>query len=182
MEPSGDMTKSIGSGWTIAGTAAGVVLLDQLSKGWIERNLPLYEALTPLPALSDFFSITHFTNTGAAFGLLRDQNILFVAIGLVVVASAVIYARYLPHDRRLVQIALGLQLGGALGNLIDRVRQGHVTDFLYFHNLPLINRPWPAFNVADMAIVVGVILLALFMLTYQEPQPAAAAVGEQEAQ
>lgn len=49
MEPSGDMTKSIGSGWTIAGTAAGVVLLDQLSKGWIERNLPLYEALTPLP-------------------------------------------------------------------------------------------------------------------------------------
>lgn len=166
-------------GGVIVGTAAMVVLLDQLSKGWIERNLPLHQSLTPVASLSDYFSITHFTNTGAAFGLLRDQNILFVAIGLVVLASAIIYARYLPHDRLLVQIALGLQLGGALGNMIDRVRQGHVTDFLYFHNLPLINRPWPAFNVADMAIVCGVILLALFLLTYKEPQSAAPAANEQ---
>lgn len=163
------MTKRISSGWMIAGVAAGVLLLDQLSKRWIERHVPLYESLTPVAALGDFFSITHFTNTGAAFGLLRDQNILFVAIALVVLASVVIYARYLPHDRLLVQIAIGLQLGGALGNMIDRVRQGHVTDFLYFHNLPLINRPWPAFNVADMAVVSGVILLAVFMLTYKEP-------------
>jgi signal peptidase II len=95
------------------------------------------------------------------------------------VASIVVYARYLPHDRLLVQVALGLQLGGALGNMIDRVRQGHVTDFLYFHNLPLLNRPWPAFNVADMAIVAGVILLAFFMLTYKEPQPAITPTEEQ---
>jgi signal peptidase II len=75
-----------------------------------------------------------------------------------------------------VQIALGLQLGGAIGNnLFDRVGLGHVTDFLYFRRLPIINQPWPAFNVADMAIVTGVILLAYFMLTYKEPQPQAAA-------
>lgn len=155
------------------GTAGVVVLLDQLTKRWIERNLPLYESIVPFPALGDFFTITHFTNTGAAFGLFRDQNVLFVAIAAVVVLSIFVYSRYLPHDRWLVLLALGLQLGGAIGNnLFDRVRLGHVTDFLYFHNLPIINQPWPAFNVADMAIVSGVILLAFFMLTYKEPQPA----------
>lgn len=169
------MANRIKPGWVIGATAASVLALDQLSKGWIERNLPLYETIVPIAALRDLFTITHFTNTGAAFGLLRDQNVLFVAIALVVVVSVIVYARYLPHDRLLVQIAIGLQLGGALGNMIDRVRQGHVTDFLYFHNLPLLNRPWPAFNVADMAIVSGVILLAYFMLTYKEPQPQAAA-------
>jgi signal peptidase II len=159
----------------ILGTAAAVVLLDQLSKRWIERNVPLYESLVPFPALEEFFTITHFTNTGAAFGLFRDQNILFVAIAAVVVLSIFVYSRYLPHDKLLVQIALGLQLGGAIGNnLFDRVRLGHVTDFLYFRRLPIINQPWPAFNVADMAIVTGVILLAYFMLTYKEPQPQAA--------
>jgi signal peptidase II len=158
----------------ILGTAGLVVLLDQLSKRWIERNVPLYESLVPFPALEDFFTITHFTNTGAAFGLFRDQNILFVAIAAVVLLSVFVYSRYLPHDKLLVQVALGLQLGGAVGNMIDRVRLGHVTDFLYFRRLPVINQPWPAFNVADMAIVAGVILLAYFMLTYKEPQLQAA--------
>ena len=161
-------------------TAVIVVLLDQISKRWIERSLPLYESLAPLPALEDFFSITHLTNTGAAFGLFRDQNILFVAIAAVVVLSIFVYSRYLPHDKLLVQFALGLQLGGAVGNMIDRVRLGHVTDFLYFHNLPIINQPWPAFNVADMAIVSGVILLAVFMLTYKEPQPQVASASPED--
>lgn len=166
------MSRRTGSLGLILGTAALVVLLDQVSKRWIERSLPLYESLAPIPALDNIFTITHFTNTGAAFGLLRDQNILFVAIALVVVASIVIYSRYLPHDKWLVQLALGLQLGGAVGNMIDRVRQGHVTDFIYFHF-------WPAFNVADAAIVVGVLLLAWFMLTYKEPQEAPVAGEDQ---
>lgn len=141
-------------GWVVLGTAAIVLVLDQLTKRWIERNLPIGESIIPFPALSDFFTITHFTNTGAAFGLFRDQGILFVIIPVVVVVAIIVYSRYLPLDQLLVQIALGLQLGGALGNnLIDRPRQGYVTDFIYFHF-------WPAFNIADMAIVVGVILLA----------------------
>jgi signal peptidase II len=154
-------------GWLVVGTALAVVLLDQLSKRWIERTLPLYESIVPFPALRDFFTITHFTNTGAAFGLFRDQGFLFVAIAFVVILSIVIYARYLPLERRLVRFALGLQLGGAIANnLIDRPRQGHVTDFIYFHF-------WPAFNIADMAIVSGVALLAFALLTQKDAAPEA---------
>ena len=66
-------------------TALIVVLLDQLSKRWVERNLALYESVVPIPALREFFTITHFTNTGAAFGLFRDQSVLFVAIAVIFV-------------------------------------------------------------------------------------------------
>ena len=162
-------------GWLVVGTAFVVVLLDQLSKRWIERNLPIYESIVPLPALRNFFTITHFTNTGAAFGLFRDQGVLFVVIALVVIVTIIVYARYLPIERRLVRFALGLQLGGAIGNnLIDRPRQGHVTDFIYFHF-------WPAFNIADMAIVVGVALLAYALLMQKDetPKPAGVEPGDQ---
>ena len=166
-------------GWlVIACTAIGVVLLDQLSKAWVEKTLAIYESLAPIPALSKIFTFTHFTNTGAAFGLLRDQSILFVVIGVVVLVSIIVYARYLPHDQLLVQFALGLQLGGALGNMIDRVRQGHVTDFIYFHF-------WPAFNIADSAVVIGVILLGISILRQPQEVHTEAAIdvdsGEQRA-
>lgn len=168
------MQRKLWPGWLVLGTAAAVVVLDQLSKRWIERNLPLYDSIIPIAALQNFFTFTHFTNTGAAFGLFRDQGILFIVIAAVVVVAIFIYSRYLPMDQWLVRFALGLQLGGALGNLIDRVRQGHVTDFIYFHF-------WPAFNVADAAIVVGVGLLALALILQKEPQPqdAGGETGEQ---
>lgn len=166
-------------GWlVIAGTAIGVVALDQLSKAWIEQNLPLHQSLAPIPSLAHIFTLTHFTNTGAAFGLFRDQSFLFVAIAAVVVLSLVVYSRYLPHDQRLVQFALGLQLGGAAGNMIDRLRQGHVTDFIYFHF-------WPAFNVADTAVVIGVILIGWTLLRQPKDaapqQPSELDAGEQNA-
>jgi signal peptidase II len=158
-------------GWLVVGTAFVVVVLDQASKRWVERNLALFESIVPFPALREFFTITHFTNTGAAFGLFRDQSVLFVAIAVVVVVSIVVYARYLPHDQWIVRFALGLQLGGAIGNnLIDRPRQGHVTDFIYFHF-------WPAFNIADMAIVSGVILMAVALLLQKDDESKAPSEG-----
>jgi signal peptidase II len=170
------MNRRLRPGWVIFGTAAIVILLDQLSKRWIEGNLPIGESLVPFPSLVNFFTITHFTNTGAAFGLLQGQSILFVAIGIAVAVAIVIYMRYLPRDQFLVQLALGLQLGGALGNMIDRVRQGHVTDFIFFHF-------WPAFNIADMAIVTGVGLMALLLLMQKDENPTKApAEGSAEEQ
>ncbi|MEA3338202.1 MAG: signal peptidase II [Chloroflexota bacterium] len=157
------MRKGNLSGWlVILGTATIVVVLDQLTKRWIEGNLAIGESLAPFPELANFFTISHFTNTGAAFGLFRGQSILLAIIPVVVVVAIVVYIRQLPMNNILIQFSLGLQLGGAIGNnLFDRIRLGHVTDFIYFHF-------WPAFNIADIAIVSGTILLALVLLTMPE--------------
>ncbi|HIC89013.1 MAG TPA: signal peptidase II [Anaerolineae bacterium] len=142
-------------------TATIMLLLDQITKAWVRNRLPLHESWTPLPTLARYFSFTHTTNTGAAFGLFPDQGILFVVIAIVVSVAIVVYMRYLPAERPVVSISLGLQLGGALGNLIDRVRLGRVTDFIDF-------KVWPVFNLADSAIVVGVAILALILLLEKE--------------
>ena len=146
--------------------AAVVVALDQWTKYLIEQNIPLGGYLAPFPALEPWFKLVHWTNTGAAFGLLRGQAPLFIGIALVVIAAVLIYSRQLPSDSWAVRICLGLMLGGAIGNLIDRLHQGgHVTDFLLF-SLPVGDRvySWPAWNVADASIVVGTILLGILLL------------------
>ena len=130
-----------------------VFALDQLTKSLIRAAL--------LPGQSfpaDWWvRLTHVTNTGAAFGLFPDQSLVLLVTTLVGVAAIVLYYLYPPVDTPFLTISLGLQLGGAIGNLLDRLTQGHVTDFIDF-------RVWPVFNVADSAIVVGVIVLAGFLL------------------
>jgi signal peptidase II len=146
--------------------AALVVVLDQWSKGLIERTIPFGGSLTPFPALKPWFNLVHWGNTGAAFGLLQGQGSLFVVIALVVIVALLIYSRQLPTDSWAVRVCLGLQLGGAVSNnLLDRVQLGHVTDFLLF-TLPVGNRvyEWPAWNIADASIVVGTIGLGIILL------------------
>jgi signal peptidase II len=146
--------------------AALVVILDQWSKGLIERYIPLGGSLTPFPALKPWFNLVHYANTGAAFGLLQGQSGLFVVVALVVIVVLLIYSRQLPADSWAVRVCLGLQLGGAISNnLLDRLQWGHVTDFLLF-TLPAGGRvyAWPAWNVADASIVVGTIGLGLLLL------------------
>jgi signal peptidase II len=118
-------------------------------------------SLAPFPALEPWFKLVHWTNTGAAFGLLQGQAPLFVAIALVVIVAVLIYSRQLPADSWAVRICLGLMLGGAIGNLIDRVTVGAVLDFVdvYWRN----HHFW-AFNVADSAITVGVAGMLLDMI------------------
>jgi signal peptidase II len=153
-----------------------VVVVDQWSKSLIKKNIPLGGSYTPFPKLESYFNLVHWPNTGAAFGLLQGQGSLFVVIAVVVVVAVLVYARFLPADSLGVKICLGLQLGGAIGNnLIDRVRLGHVTDFLLF-TLPVGGRVymWPAWNVADASIVVGTIGLVILLLRAEskkvEPQ------------
>lgn len=137
--------------------AALVILLDQLTKRAIEVWLPLYTSWAPFPQLAHLFQLTHTTNTGAAFGIFPSGGVLFGIVAFVVGIAIIFYNRQLPAGNMILRSALGLQLGGALGNMIDRVRQGHVTDFFDVGPLPI-------FNIADAAIVTGVVLLALLML------------------
>lgn len=151
--------------WAIPAIGAVVFALDQLSKLWIARTLPENAVWVPIPALSRFFTITHVTNTGAAFGLFRDRSILFILIAVVVSLAILVYSRYLPQGQFWVRFSLGLQLGGALGNLTDRVRAGRVTDFI---TIGIDDLKWPTFNLADTAIVIGVIILAIIVFTERE--------------
>jgi signal peptidase II len=148
--------------------AAVVLVLDQFSKYLIEATLPLYQTWAPIPALAPVFRITHVSNTGTAFGLFPSGSTVFTWVAVLITIAIVYYNYTLPAGQKGLRFALGLQLGGALGNLIDRLRLGHVTDFLDFG-------PWPVFNLADTSIVAGAILLGWLVLQEQKHDLRAAA-------
>ena len=138
-------------------TAAVLVLFaDQISKNIIVSNLQRYEEWAPIPALQRLFAITHITNTGAAFGLFPDASLFFTIIAVVVIAVILVYHRQLATHQWLLKLGLGLQLGGASGNLLDRLTRGYVVDFIHF-------KFWPVFNVADSCVFVGAALMAFFL-------------------
>ena len=131
-----------------------VVAADQLSKLWIRSNLALGESLFEI----GFFRLIRVHNSGSAFGLFQGQSLLLTIIALVGVAVILLYVFVFHHkfpflDNWRGRLALGLVLGGIAGNLIDRIYLGYITDFIGFSF-------WPAFNIADSAIVVGTIILA----------------------
>jgi len=139
-----------------------VLVLDQASKVYFEGALSLYQQIVVIP---DYFSWTLAYNTGAAFSFLADssgwQRWLFALIALVVSAVLVVWLKRLGRGETWLAIALALVLGGALGNLYDRIVLGHVVDFILVH---WQNRWYfPAFNLADSAITVGAVMLALDM-------------------
>jgi signal peptidase II len=143
--------------------ALAILLLDQASKQVIIRTLRLGQSI---PVIPGFFDIVYVLNPGAAFGFLATlseqvRNPFFILISIVAVTLIIFYhARYL-RSHRLASVALGLILGGAIGNLMDRLRHGVVVDFLDIH---VYQYHWPAFNVADSAISIGVSLMILDML------------------
>lgn len=143
--------------------ALAIIFLDQVSKLVIIRTLRLGQGF---PVIPGFFDIVFVLNPGAAFGFLATlseqvRNPLFILISVVAVILIIVYhTRYL-RSHRLVSFALGLILGGAVGNLIDRLHYGMVVDFLDVHVGPY---HWPAFNMADSAISIGVSLMVLDML------------------
>jgi signal peptidase II len=125
--------------------------------------------------VDDILRLTYVENRGAAFGVLQDQTTFFVLVGILVVGVIAASYRYLPRSGFMLHLALGLQLGGAIGNLIDRVRQGYVVDFVDFGYRA---NWWPVFNVADSAIVVGVALLALNALSPSQADQHASNAGD----
>ena len=142
------------------GIAAAVVLVDQLTKLWIMATFALHEQLNIIPG---FFNLIHVTNTGAAFGFLAGsksmlRQVFFVGVALMALVIMVFVYGHLKKQGKLFVYALGLIAGGAVGNLIDRLRFGSVIDFLDFY---IGSYHWPAFNAADSAITIGV---GLFLL------------------
>ncbi len=144
----------------LAAVALPVIILDQLTKLLIVRKLAMHDAIV---VIANFFDIVHARNQGAAFGILRDSSIrlpFLVAVSLMAVIVVLIVYRKLRTDQKLAAASLSLVLAGAVGNLIDRVRLGEVVDFLSVH---WYQHAWPAFNVADSAICIGVGLMAIDM-------------------
>jgi signal peptidase II len=144
--------------------SVAVLFFDQWSKGWITRHFDVHQSFT---VLEGFFEITYVRNTGAAFGLFASVDsslkaIFLNTVALIAFAVVTVYAFRSSVRSVRLQIGLALILGGAVGNLLDRVRFGFVVDFLDFS---MGGHHWPAFNVADSAICIGVGLLAWDMLT-----------------
>ncbi|MSP12477.1 MAG: signal peptidase II [Chloroflexi bacterium] len=134
-----------------------VFTADQITKTLVRGQMLPYQSIFPFPQINSFLSVTYVQNTGAAFGILQERGLIFVIIAVVVITAIFAYYKHLPTEYLAVRLSLGLQLGGALGNLMDRLRFGFVTDFLDLGW-------WPIFNLADAAIVIGVITLAIYML------------------
>jgi signal peptidase II len=140
-----------------------ILVVDQFSKWLVARELDLHEYR---PLVDGLLSLSHVRNRGAAFGILSDadlpyQSILFAGLSLVALLAIAVYAWRLPATAWLPQLALALILGGALGNLIDRLRLGYVVDFVHVY---WRDHQWPDFNAADSAITIGVTLLVLDIL------------------
>lgn len=153
-----------------------VVGLDQATKALVVRSLELHGP--HLPLIDGLLSLSHVRNHGAAFGLLSDwdlpyQPVLLSLLSIGALVAIAVYFLRLPAAARLPRFALALVLGGAVGNLIDRVRLGYVVDFIHVF---WRQYQWPDFNVADSAITIGVTLLVFDILRSPGEQPAAASV------
>lgn len=145
--------------------AAVIVLFDQITKVLVRTNLAIGETWVPWPWLAPYARIIHWTNTGVAFGMFQGKSVLFAVLAFVVACAIVYYYPMVPSEDKVLRFALAMQLGGALGNLIDRVVVGEVTDFVSFGNFAI-------FNVADSCITVGVgiLLIGVWMQDKRERQ------------
>ena len=139
--------------------AAAVILsaiVDQASKGWVIENLELYQSVQPIPTLSPFFQLTRSANTGAAFGILPAAGNVLPLLAFVIIGLLLWNFRSAAPSGLFLPLATGIVIGGAIGNVIDRLQHGHVIDFIHYQIPGIISN---VSNVADHAIVGGVLLI-----------------------
>lgn len=154
-------------------TALLVLIADQASKIWIVATLGPQPGLQAIHLVSDWLNIVYTRNTGVAFGLFQNMSpVLTVTALLISIGAIYVYATYLPNTRWSIQITLGLILGGAGGNIIDRLRLGYVVDFIQVGW-------WPVFNLADSAISVGATMLAVHLLLFDDREAEVRAPGDE---
>ncbi len=153
----------------------GVLVLDQWTKWLVEVHLPHH---TAQPIIPGFLNLNHVRNTGVAFGLFASDvggGWLLTLLGVAALAAVSLYFWFAPTRDRGLLVALALVVGGAVGNLIDRVSSGAVTDFI---DVYVGMHHWPSFNVADSAISIGIVLMAIDSFRPHRREAPAAAVAE----
>ncbi len=132
---------------------------DMVTKYFVHRKMEPYDSI---PVIKNIFHITYVQNTGAAFSILKGKIFFFAAVSVIITLIIIFIMIKYPIKEKILGIAMAMVLGGAVGNLIDRLRYGYVVDFLDF-------RIWPVFNIADCAIVVGTLILAYLITFRAEP-------------
>jgi len=140
----------------LASLASAIIILDQWTKMLVRTKLAFEEMWAPWEWLLPYARIVHWKNSGAAFGMLQGFSDVFTILAILVSIAIIYYYPQVPHSDWPLRVAMGMQLGGAMGNLIDRLTQGYVTDFISVGTFPV-------FNVADSSISVGVVVLILGM-------------------
>ena len=150
------MKNAVRKYWGILTIAAVIVALDQWTKWLVRTNIPAGESWLPdsLLWLSPYARIVHWYNRGAAFGMFQQGNMVFTVLAFIVIGAILFYYPQISRADWPLRLAMSMQLGGAIGNLIDRITIGHVTDFISVGTFPV-------FNVADSSITVGCIVLLL---------------------
>jgi signal peptidase II len=148
------LKKALQSYLVLFPVAGSIVALDQITKFFLRSNLAVGEMWSPWPWLAPYARLVHWYNTGVAFGMFQDMNLLFLLLAILVSGAIIYYFPHVPRSEWALRAALCLQLGGAAGNAVDRVTVGHVTDFISVGNFPV-------FNVADSSISIGVVVLLL---------------------
>ncbi|NLZ54251.1 MAG: signal peptidase II [Thermoanaerobacteraceae bacterium] len=137
-----------------------ILALDLFTKYLVQKNMQPYQTI---PVIDNIFHITYVQNTGAAFSILKGKTLFFTMVSSVVILAIVLILIKHPIKNKVFRIVIAMILGGAIGNLVDRLRFGYVVDFLDF-------RVWPVFNIADCAIVVGALILAYFITFHPDFQ------------
>lgn len=148
------MKKSIKEYLFLIPVSGTIILLDQITKTLVRSNLVQGDSWAPWPWVMPYARIVHWYNTGVAFGLLQGQNYIFAMLAVVIATAIFYYYPRFSKDDWLLRLALALQFGGAVGNLIDRITIGHVTDFISVGNFAV-------FNIADASITTGVLVMIL---------------------
>lgn len=152
--------------------ALSLLIFDQLTKLAVVNNIPWEVGMPtyhfdgnsqPIAIIDGFLYLVHITNAGAAWGMLSGQTYLLTSIAILALAAMLFFRKYLGFDKPWGQFCSGIFAGGVVGNLVDRICYGHVIDFIDVH-LPLINYRWPAFNIADCGICVGVTLYIIIVM------------------
>jgi len=148
------LKKTVRSYFFLFGIAGVIVALDQWTKFLVRSNLGIGEIWVPWEWLAPYARIVHWYNTGVAFGMFQDANLFFSILAIIVSVGIIFFFPKVEESERVLRLALSMQLGGALGNLLDRLYVGHVTDFISVGSFPV-------FNVADSCISIGVAVLLL---------------------